>query len=210
MRNAGKLKQSLHTGCRQNTAGAQAASLRDTGDLGAHHKAASHAGENFPEAPPFHGKDPAGKKSRFLQGKRIVRIPCLLQRFDLIKLTVNVHIPAVKNDLKLPDLFQRHLHRAFSVKEYGRIQNGTPFFIAVGRRIAPAASPIYTQRKRNPVPVHHNTAGFVYLQILQSSAQHRLPDTLKAGPNLLVTGIASKGCPDIIMQPDFLAEIRPA
>ena len=82
-----------------------------------HNKTTAKAFQYFTQSMSFPGNYSAGKKAGLLQGKRIIRVTCGLQRLNRVKLSMNIHIPAVKNNLLLRNPLQCHLHRLLPVQK---------------------------------------------------------------------------------------------
>lgn len=82
-----------------------------------HNKTTAKAFQYFTQSMSFPGKYSAGKKAGLLQGKRIIRVTCGLQRLNRVKLSMNIHIPAVKNNLLLRNPLQCHLYRLLPVQK---------------------------------------------------------------------------------------------
>ena len=81
-----------------------------------HNKTTAKAFQYFTQSMSFPGNYSAGKKAGLLQGKRIIRVTCGLQRLNRVKLSMNIHIPAVKNHLLLRNPLQCHLYRLLPVQ----------------------------------------------------------------------------------------------
>ena len=82
-----------------------------------HNKTTAKAFQYFTQSTSFPGNYSAGKKAGLLQGKRIIRVTCGLQRLNRVKLSMNIHIPAVKNHLLLRNPLQCHLYRLLPVQK---------------------------------------------------------------------------------------------
>ena len=82
-----------------------------------HNKTTAKAFQYFTQSMSFPGNYSAGKKAGLLQGKRIIRVTCGLQRLNRVKLSMNIHIPAVKNHLLLRNPLQCHLYRLLPVQK---------------------------------------------------------------------------------------------
>ena len=82
-----------------------------------HNKTTAKAFQYFTQSMSFPGNYSAGKKAGLLQGKRIIRVTCGLQRLNRVKLSMNIHIPAVKNHLLLRNTLQCHLYRLLPVQK---------------------------------------------------------------------------------------------
>ena len=82
-----------------------------------HNKTTAKAFQYFNQSMSFAWNDSAGKKAGLLQGKRIIRVTCSLQRLNRVKLSMNIHIPAVKNHLLLRNPLQCHLYRLLPVQK---------------------------------------------------------------------------------------------
>ena len=82
-----------------------------------HNKTTAKAFQYFTQSMSFPGNYSAGKKADLLQGKRITRVTCGLQKLNRVKLSMNIHIPAVKNNLLLRNPLQCHLYRLLPVQK---------------------------------------------------------------------------------------------
>ena len=82
-----------------------------------HNKTTAKAFQYFTQSMSLPGNYSAGKKAGLLQGKRIIRVTCRLQRLNRVKLSMNIHIPAVKNNLLLRNPLQCHLYRLLPVQK---------------------------------------------------------------------------------------------
>ena len=82
-----------------------------------HDKTAAKAFQYFTQSMSCPGNYSAGKKAGLLQGKGIVRVTCSLQRLNRVKLSMNIHIPSVKNHLLLRNPLQCHLYRLLPVQK---------------------------------------------------------------------------------------------
>ena len=82
-----------------------------------HNKTTAKAFQYFTQSMSFPGNYSADKKAGLLQGKRIIRVTCGLQRLNRVKLSMNIHIPAVKNHLLLRNPLQCHLYRLLPVQK---------------------------------------------------------------------------------------------
>lgn len=82
-----------------------------------HNKTTAKAFQYFTQSMSFPGNYSAGKKAGLLQGKWIIRVTCGLQRLNRVKLSMNIHIPAVKNHLLLRNPLQCHLYRLLPVQK---------------------------------------------------------------------------------------------
>ena len=147
VRNSEELEQGFDACRSQNAAGAETGAFRHTGDLGFHPEAAAEAREHLFQTSARGRDHTACQKSCLLQNKGIKRVADTLERFNGREFSVNIHIPAVKDDLRFVQTFQRHLYGPFPIEKDGRIENRTAVFVAVGRCIRPAAAPVDAQRQ---------------------------------------------------------------
>ena len=137
-----------------------------------HDKTAAQSCQNFRQFMSFFWNNATGKEAGFLEGKRIKRIPCCLKGFDSCKLSMNVHVAAVKNDFWLVDFFQDNFYWFFPIKKNRYIQYGSAFFVAVRRGIAPTTAPVYPKGKFYGMFVCDDMGIFVVSQILDGGFQH--------------------------------------
>ena len=153
------------------------------------------------------GNDTAGKQTRLLQCKRVKWITRPLQLFYVVKLTMSVHVTAVKNYLALPYFLHGNFNRLLAIEQNRHVQYRPAVFIAVWRSIAPAAAPVHTKRQLYSVLVLNYSCILVISQLLDSGIKHLWLDSSEA---LLYLVFVLQYHAKIIMKTKLFRKISPA
>ncbi len=140
---AQQLIHPFYAGARQDAAGSQPGSLGNPHHTGGKPEAAPQPATDFHKRRFSRQRyDAAGDQRRLVQGKRIVGIMAVLYLLHPLHAAAGPDIRAGKLHAMLFQTLHLNLHRKDPIQLKGRIQHGPAAFIAVGRRIRPAASPI--------------------------------------------------------------------
>ena len=152
--------------------------------------------------------DAAGEQGGFLERERVVGVARELERRERVEFAVDVHVAAVEDDFHVVDSFQADFDGALSVEEDGRVEDGAAVFVAVRRRVAPAAAPVDAERQLDDVAFLRDAAGLVVFKVVQRAVEDELLDGAEAFRRLAVSRDAVQSHADVVVEAHGVAEIR--
>ena len=146
MRHAEILEKRFDARACKNAARAQTATLRHAVHLRRDVQSADFR-RNIRQFAALARNHAAGNQRCLVQHKRVVGIVALLQVRNCREFPTRAHIRAFQHDHRLRQTAHMHLHGILSAQQNRGIEHRSALFVAVRRRIAPAAAPVDPQRQ---------------------------------------------------------------